>query len=165
MSDPLDDPDVTAALKLIGAGAASRDLCPGCVTRELDAGEELCPRCTERAADDARARTRTSKADWWREQADYPTLRAKHGARVAAERWIYHRLRKRPDGLTSRELWHAADAAGIKRETFRRARKQLRKLGSIDIERRGNGPEHTTVWTLTRGQVTPSEPTSRRKGR
>lgn len=161
MTDPLDDPDVTAAMKLIGAGARRRaDLCPSCGAVDLEPGEELCRRCTERAAERARDRTRTSKSEWWREQADYPALRAKHGARAGAERWIYHRLRKRPDGLTSRELWAAADAAGIKRETFRRARRQLRKNRDIEIERRGNGPDHTTVWKLTRGQLTPSERTS-----
>jgi hypothetical protein len=160
VSDPLADPDVVAALRRIGVDARRRaDLCPGCGTVDLDAGEDLCRRCTDRAAASAERRARESKSAWWREQSDYSTLRAKHGALAGAERWLYHRLRKRQDGATTREMWEAADAAGITRMTFRRARARLVAAGRVEIRLRGRGRDRDAVWVVP-GSHEPDNETS-----
>jgi hypothetical protein len=131
--DPLEDPDVTAALAIVGRRAAGRRLCNRCGHRWLRQGEDLCSGCTA----ETREIELAGKRDWWE----------RRGARAAtklerAQTWLKSQLRRGP--VESRVIRQRAEAAGIQPRTLRRAREELR----VDVERRGAGAEHRTYWSI-----------------
>lgn len=136
--DELQDPDVIAALRRIGARADDPVLCPSCARRYVPSDQDdVCGPC----ADEQR---RTSKREWWRRQGDYGALLADgHRPVEAARRWLAHRLRKGP--VASADMVAEATRAGIAERTLHRARHHLEQEGRLAIEQHGR----RTTWRLT----------------
>lgn len=132
--DPLQDPDVVAAMRIIGRRApAGRHPCPRCSSSWIRESEEMCRNCAiELREADLEHKRRYAR----RRQATDAT------AIAGAKTWLRWQLRKGP--RPSSQIMTNAREDGIARSTLHRARAQLEVLH----RRVGNGPDHSTWWAL-----------------
>lgn len=140
--DVLSDPDVIAALKVLGRRATA-ELCPDCARRDVPDGHDVCAPCAEE-------RATARKQAWWDRQGDYRGLLASGLQPVeAAERWLAHHLRLRRGGRRSSDVRDAAVSVGIAPRTLRRARARLQEDGRVVVERHGRPRGSATTWRMT----------------
>lgn len=138
MPDPLEDPDVTAALKRLGQQAQGRpELCRRCAAEPVARSNEdgLGITCIRQLRDNQLEAGRS-----WARRRGAKTA----GETARAGTWLKYELRKGP--REARVLYERADADGISKRTLQRA---ARDAGIVQW-REGSSRDrsHRSMWAL-----------------